>query len=60
MAKIVFTLLWAGVLIAVNKLLDDVTWAQYLATFVLAGMYAFAVTKVPGARSKGTQESSEV
>ncbi|MFH8571662.1 hypothetical protein [Streptomyces sp. NPDC017993] len=59
MAKIVFTLLWAGLLIAVNRALDDVTWAQYLATFALAGMYAFGINKVPGGRGKGTQEGAE-
>ncbi|MFC5246138.1 hypothetical protein [Streptomyces nigrescens] len=59
MAKIVFTLLWAGVVIAVNRVLDDVTWAQYLALFVLAGTYAFTVDKVPGSRNKSAQEGPE-
>lgn len=46
MAKVVFTLLWAGVLIAANKSLDNITWAQYLATFLLGGIYAVALSKV--------------
>ncbi|MFF8786508.1 hypothetical protein [Streptomyces sp. NPDC015125] len=60
MAKIVFTVLWAGVVIAVNRVLDDVTWAQYLAIFALGGIYAFTVNKVPGPRGKSTREGSEV
>ncbi|MFC9235814.1 hypothetical protein ACFTZK_05020 [Streptomyces decoyicus] len=56
MAKIVFTVLWAGVVIAVNSVLDGDTWAQYLSTFVLGGIYAFTVDKVPGPRGKRTQE----
>ncbi|MCF3148008.1 hypothetical protein [Streptomyces platensis] len=59
MAKIVFTLLWAGVVVAVNSVLDDVTWAQYLALFVLGGMYAFTVNKVPGIRGGSAQEGPE-
>ncbi|MFD7499461.1 hypothetical protein [Streptomyces sp. NPDC059850] len=58
MAKIVFTLLWAGVLIAASRALDDVAWAQYLAIFALGGLYAFAINKVPDMRSKNTREGS--
>ncbi|WP_327704010.1 hypothetical protein [Streptomyces decoyicus] len=56
MAKIVFTVLWAGVVIAVNSMLDDFIWAEYLSTFALGGIYAFTVDKVPGPRGKSTQE----
>ncbi|GAA2296998.1 hypothetical protein OHT20_18435 [Streptomyces caniferus] len=59
MAKIAFTLLWAGVVIAVNRALDDVIWAQYLALFVLGGIYAFTVNKVPGPRGKSAHEGPE-
>ncbi|MFG2895353.1 hypothetical protein [Streptomyces sp. NPDC048248] len=59
MAKIVFTVFWAGLLIAANRVLVEVTWAQYLATFVLAGMYAYAINKMPGGRGKSVQEGSE-
>ncbi|WP_407551051.1 hypothetical protein QOM21_17030 [Streptomyces sp. Pv4-95] len=59
MAKIAFTVFWAGLLIVVNKVLDEATWAQYLATFVLAGMYAYAIGKMPGGNGKSVQEGSE-
>lgn len=59
MAKIAFTLLWAGVVIAVNRALDDTIWAQYLALFVLGGIYAFTVNKVPGPRGKSAQGGPE-
>ncbi|MEU0255754.1 hypothetical protein ABZ299_25410 [Streptomyces sp. NPDC006184] len=45
-AKIVVTLVWVAVLIGVNKLLDGTDWAQYVATFVLAGAYALLIDKV--------------
>ncbi|MFC9229518.1 hypothetical protein ACFTZI_11215 [Streptomyces decoyicus] len=56
MAKIVFTVLWAGVVIAVNSVLNGDIWAQYLSTFVLGGIYAFTVDKVPGPGGKRPQE----
>ena len=59
MAKIVFTIFWAGLLIAANRVLDEITWAQYLATFVLAGMYAYAINKMPGDRGKSARQASE-
>lgn len=59
MAKIAFTLLWAAVLIAADRALDEVTWAQYLATFALAGIYAFAVNKLPDARDKSPEAGVE-
>ncbi len=46
MVKIAFTLVWAGILIAANRALDDVTWAQYLATFALGGIYALALSRL--------------
>ncbi|MFE1171019.1 hypothetical protein [Streptomyces sp. NPDC058773] len=59
MAKIAFTLLWAGVLIAASRALDDVTWAQYLTLFVLAGVYACTVDKLPGSRDRSARERPE-
>uniref|UniRef100_A0AAU2V6L9 Holin n=1 Tax=Streptomyces sp. NBC_00003 TaxID=2903608 RepID=A0AAU2V6L9_9ACTN len=59
MAKIALTLLWATVCIAANKALDDVTWAHFLATFILAGVYAYVIDKVPDGRGKGSKEGSE-
>ncbi|MEU9483059.1 hypothetical protein AB0K49_30990 [Streptomyces decoyicus] len=56
MAKIVFTVLWAGVVIAVNSVLDGFIWVEYLSTFALGAIYAFTVDKVPGPRGKSTQE----
>ncbi|MDT0461111.1 hypothetical protein RM550_36315 [Streptomyces sp. DSM 41527] len=60
MGKIAFTVLWAGVLIAVNRVLEHAIWAQYLSIFALAGIYAFTVDKVPGPRGKSSRESSRV
>ncbi|MER0481420.1 hypothetical protein ABR737_24285 [Streptomyces sp. Edi2] len=60
MGKIVFTVLWAGVLLAVDRVLEGFTWAQYLAIFVLAGIYAFTVDKVPGPRGKSPREGSKI
>ncbi|KOG49698.1 hypothetical protein [Streptomyces decoyicus] len=60
MGKIVFTVLWAGVVIAVNSVLDDFIWAQYLSTFALGGIYAFTVDKVPGPRGKSPQEGQSL
>lgn len=45
-AKILVTLVWVAVLIGVNKMLTDTEWAQYVATFVLAGGYALLIDKV--------------
>ncbi|MEU4728704.1 hypothetical protein [Streptomyces sp. NPDC023588] len=59
MAKIVFTLLWVGVLIVANRALDDITWAQYLATFLLGGAYALALSKVKILRGNQTLEGSK-
>ncbi|MCX4640848.1 hypothetical protein HEP86_21505 [Streptomyces sp. RPA4-5] len=56
---VAFTVLWAGVVAVVNRALDDVTWAQYLAIFALGGVYAFTVNKVPGVRGKRAQEGPE-
>jgi hypothetical protein len=58
MPKIAFTLFWAGLLIAANRVLDGVIWAQYLATFALAGMYAYAISNVPDLRGKSAHEGS--
>ncbi|MEU8681212.1 hypothetical protein [Streptomyces sp. NPDC048611] len=55
-AKVAFTVLWAGVLMAVDSFLDGFTWAQYLAIFVLAGLYAFTVDKLPVSRGKSARE----
>ncbi|MGW8556246.1 hypothetical protein [Streptomyces tubercidicus] len=52
MAKIAFTVLWAGVLMVVDRALDGVIWAQYLAIFALGGIYAFTVNKLPERRNK--------
>ncbi|MFI1285326.1 hypothetical protein ACH4U5_32005 [Streptomyces sp. NPDC020858] len=46
MAKIAFTLVWGVVLVMTNRALQDATWAQYLATFILGGIYALALSKV--------------
>ncbi|MFK0253124.1 hypothetical protein [Streptomyces sp. NPDC090445] len=45
MAKMVFTILWATALIAVNQVLHGDTWGQYLATFLFGGFYALALSK---------------
>ncbi|MFF8940940.1 hypothetical protein ACF1A5_01450 [Streptomyces sp. NPDC014864] len=45
-AKILVTLVWIAVLIGVNKLLTGTDWAQYVATFILAGAYALLIDKV--------------
>ncbi|MER5773290.1 hypothetical protein ABT144_03135 [Streptomyces sp. NPDC002039] len=59
MAKIVFTVLWVAVLVLANRSLHDTAWAQYLATFLLGGLYALAVGKVgmlrTGSRSEGSK-----
>ncbi|MFG2295453.1 hypothetical protein [Streptomyces sp. NPDC048603] len=59
MARIVFTLAWAGLLIAANKALDDVVWAQYLATFALGGLYAIALTRVDFLRAGKARQAAE-
>ncbi|MGW0749491.1 hypothetical protein [Streptomyces sp. NPDC002587] len=46
MAKIAFTLVWGVVLVMINRAFQDVTWAQYLATFLMGGVYALALAKV--------------
>ncbi|MFD6972406.1 hypothetical protein [Streptomyces sp. NPDC059979] len=46
MAKIAFTLVWGVALVMTNRALQDTTWAQYLATFILGGIYALALSKV--------------
>ncbi|MFF9980908.1 hypothetical protein [Streptomyces erythrochromogenes] len=45
MAKIAFTLAWGVVLVVTNRALQDVTWAQYVATFLLGGAYALTLSK---------------
>ncbi|MFJ8197814.1 hypothetical protein [Streptomyces sp. NPDC096152] len=45
-AKILVTLVWIAVLIGVNKLFAGTDWAQYVATFILAGSYALLIDKV--------------
>lgn len=55
-AKIIITLVWAACLILVNKALSDVTWAQYVATFVMAGAYSLLLSKMPSARSRTQHE----
>ncbi|MEV7510665.1 hypothetical protein ACIPRL_34235 [Streptomyces sp. NPDC090085] len=47
MTKIAFTLAWGVILVATNRALQDATWAQYVATFILGGAYALALSKVP-------------
>ncbi|MFB8397992.1 hypothetical protein [Streptomyces yangpuensis] len=46
MAKIAFTLAWGVALVVTNRALQDATWAQYVATFLLGGAYALALSKV--------------
>ncbi|MEU4358406.1 hypothetical protein ACFYNW_22390 [Streptomyces virginiae] len=46
MAKIAFTLVWGVVLVTTNRVLQDTTWAQYAATFILGGAYALALSKL--------------
>ncbi|MFE1762908.1 hypothetical protein ACWDBF_04700 [Streptomyces angustmyceticus] len=60
MAKMAFTVLWAGVVIVADRVLDGAIWAQYLAMLLLAGIFAFTVDKVPGPRGKGTRGNWEV
>lgn len=45
-AKVLVTIIWAAVLIGVNKLLSGVEWAQFVAIFVLAAAYALLIDKV--------------
>ncbi|MEU9164299.1 hypothetical protein AB0D29_29020 [Streptomyces sp. NPDC048424] len=59
MAKIVFTLVWGVVLVMTNRALEDATWAQYLATFLLGGIYALALSKVKILRGGITPEESK-
>ncbi|MFI8364023.1 hypothetical protein ACIGD1_28170 [Streptomyces sp. NPDC085612] len=47
MTKIAFTLVWGVILVATNRALQDVLWAQYAATFILGGAYALVLGKVP-------------
>lgn len=55
MAKIIVTLVWAAVLVVVNKLLIDIEWAQYVATFLLGGVYVLLMNKM---RALDTQDGS--
>ncbi|MFJ3883364.1 hypothetical protein ACIPW5_38695 [Streptomyces sp. NPDC090077] len=59
MVKIAFTALWAGVVVLVNWVLDGSMWGQYLATFLLAGIYAFTLGKVDSLRGKKVDEMSK-
>ncbi|MFE0254398.1 hypothetical protein [Streptomyces sp. NPDC059010] len=59
MAKILITLVWAGVLVLANKLLDSTQWAQYVVTFALAGIYAFIMSKAGSSRSQDSKSASE-
>ena len=59
MAKVLITLVWAGVLVLANKLLDSMQWAQYVATFVLAGIYALIMSKAGFSRSQDSKSASE-
>ncbi|MFD3682300.1 hypothetical protein [Streptomyces sp. NPDC058613] len=59
MAKIAFTLLWVVALVLANRILEDVVWAQYLATFVLGGIYALALSKVKILRTGRSPEGSK-
>ncbi|MEJ8639775.1 hypothetical protein [Streptomyces sp. MS2.AVA.5] len=54
-AKILVTLVWAACLILLNKALSDVTWAQYVATFVMAGLYSLVLSKMTGSRNQTQQ-----
>ncbi|MGW2990070.1 hypothetical protein [Streptomyces goshikiensis] len=56
MAKIAFTFLWVTILVIVNKALDDITWAQYVATFLLGGLYAILLSKVKVLNGKPASE----
>ncbi|WP_438296140.1 hypothetical protein [Streptomyces sp. HUAS TT7] len=53
--KIIATLVWAAVLVGVTMLLRDVEWAQYAATFVLAGVYALIINKLGGASRQSSR-----
>ncbi|MER7828072.1 hypothetical protein ABTX85_36570 [Streptomyces sp. NPDC096097] len=59
MAKIAFTLVWGVVLVAANRALQDTTWAQYLVTFLLGGIYALALSKVTILRGGNISEESK-
>lgn len=59
MTKIAFTLLWGAVLVAANRALQDATWAQYLVTFLLGGIYALALSKVRILRGGNVSEESK-
>ncbi|MEU5810410.1 hypothetical protein [Streptomyces sp. NPDC047718] len=59
MAKTVFTILWAALLIVVNQVLHDNIWAQYAATFLLGGCYALAFAKVKFLRGGKAREVSK-
>ncbi|MEU6312740.1 hypothetical protein [Streptomyces sp. NPDC047014] len=59
MAKIAFTLAWVVVLVVTNRALQDHTWAQYAATFILGGAYALALSKVSFLRGVDSPEESK-
>lgn len=59
MAKVLITLVWAGVLVLANKMLDSAQWAQYVATFALGGIYAFIMSKAGFFRSQDNKPTSE-
>jgi hypothetical protein len=54
-AKVILTLVWAAVLVLANMALDS-AWAQYVATFALGGIYAFAMSKVARARRRADRD----
>ncbi|MEN8652552.1 hypothetical protein ABCR94_18595 [Streptomyces sp. 21So2-11] len=51
-AKIIVTLVWAACLILLNRALVDITWAQYVATFVMAGIYSLVLSKMTSTGSR--------
>ncbi|MEU1312106.1 hypothetical protein ABZ419_24855 [Streptomyces cinnamoneus] len=51
MTKIIVTLAWAAVLVGANKLLSEIDWAQYVAIFLLGGVYALLMSKLSKARA---------
>ncbi len=59
MAKIAFTLAWGITLVVTNRALQDVTWAQYVATFLLGGAYALALSKVRFLHGGNAAENSK-
>ncbi|MET9398818.1 hypothetical protein [Kitasatospora sp. NPDC002965] len=49
--KIIATLVWTAGLIGVVKLLSGNDLAQYAAIFILSGLYALLIDKLPSPRN---------